>query len=624
MAHQAIYRKWRPLNFNDIVGQEHITRTLKNQISSGTVGHAYLFCGTRGTGKTTCAKVLSRAVNCLNPHDGNPCNECAVCRGILDGSIMDVTEMDAASNNGVEDIRDIKEDINYVASNTKYTVYIIDEVHMLSTSAFNALLKTLEEPPENVVFILATTEAHKVPQTILSRCQRFDFKRIRNEDIVVRMKENAHADGYDITDDAYRLLASLAEGSMRDGLSIMERVISACGNRVTAEDITNTLGISSSDTVYSLADAIAMGDTSSVISVIDRAVSDGKELGQLASSMLSHLRSLMICKVSDKPETMIDCDADTLVKLKAQSEKFSFERLDRASAVISQAMADARVASSSRIVYELAYIKLARPETDSSPKAVMDRLMTVETKLFTSDTPIQSVSTDNGDILRRLEAVEEALKNGVTARAEETEPEPIPEIVKTSARMFVPISEDELNWDYPTAVLARNWEKTADLMARYDTPLVMPLKNCVVTFDKEGLILLVPEGRDGFTQRTAMSNIDSIRSLFKKVTNTDYTIKIIRRNEFDPRNVLNPFTLPKAEKQESVEETKSDNETVIKKEDKLATFFEQFERIITDGDKFALLHDAPADPGEQSSFDDDEREEFLDEKEIMTDDEEDV
>ena len=624
MAHQAIYRKWRPLNFNDIVGQEHITRTLKNQISRGTVGHAYLFCGTRGTGKTTCAKVLSRAVNCLNPKDGNPCNECEVCRGILDGSIMDVTEMDAASNNGVEDIRDIIEDINYVASNTKYTVYIIDEVHMLSTSAFNALLKTLEEPPENVVFILATTEAHKVPQTILSRCQRFDFKRIRNEDIVVRMKEIAHADGYDITDDAYRILASLAEGSMRDGLSIMERVISACGNKVSAEDITSTLGISSSDTVYSLADAIAMGDTSSVISIIDRAVSDGKELTQLASSMLAHLRSLMICKVSDKPEAMIDCDADTLVKLKAQSEKFSFERLDRASAVISQAMADARVASSSRIVYELAYIKLARPETDSSPKAVMDRLVTVETKLFTSDTPIQPVSVDNGDILRRLEAVEETLKNGVTARVEETEPEPIPEIVKTSARMFVPIPEEELNRDYPTAVLARNWEKTFDLMMRRDTPLVMPLKNCVVTFDKEGLILLVPEDRKGFTQRTAMSNIDSIRDLFKKVTNSDYTIKIIRRNEFDPRNVLNPFTLPKAEKQEQKEETVSQNEAAVQKEDKLDTFFEQFESIITDGDKFALLNDTPTDPGEQSSFDDDEREEFLDEKEIMTDDEEDV
>ena len=179
MAHQAIYRKWRPMVFEDIVGQGHITQTLKNQILNDKIGHAYLFCGTRGTGKTTCAKVLSRAVNCLNPHDGSPCNECEVCKGILDGSILDVKEIDAASNNGVDNIREIRDDVRYVSTNAKYTVYIIDEVHMLSTGAFNALLKTLEEPPEHVIFILATTEAHKVPQTILSRCQRFDFKRIK-------------------------------------------------------------------------------------------------------------------------------------------------------------------------------------------------------------------------------------------------------------------------------------------------------------------------------------------------------------------------------------------------------------------------------------------------------------
>ena len=294
MAHQAIYRKWRPMTFDDIVGQQHITKTLKNQILSSTVGHAYLFCGTRGTGKTTCAKVLSRAVNCINPQNGNPCNECEVCRGIIDGSIMDVTEMDAASNNGVDDIRDIKDDINYVASNAKYTVYIIDEVHMLSTSAFNALLKTLEEPPENVIFILATTESHKVPQTILSRCQRFDFRRIRNEDIIVRMKEIAYADGYEVTEGAYRMLASLADGSLRDGLSIMERIISASGNKVSEEDIVNTLGISAMDAVFELTDAIIEGDSAAVINIIDRTLSEGKDLSQLANSILNHFRSLMI------------------------------------------------------------------------------------------------------------------------------------------------------------------------------------------------------------------------------------------------------------------------------------------------------------------------------------------
>ena len=256
MAHQAIYRKWRPMVFEDIVGQGHITQTLKNQILNDKIGHAYLFCGTRGTGKTTCAKVLSRAVNCLNPHDGSPCNECEVCKGILDGSILDVKEIDAASNNGVDNIREIRDDVRYVSTNAKYTVYIIDEVHMLSTGAFNALLKTLEEPPEHVIFILATTEAHKVPQTILSRCQRFDFKRIKPSDIILRMKEIAHGDKLNISEDAYELLGRLADGSMRDGLSILERVVSACGNSITAENITATLGISTAESIFQITDAI--------------------------------------------------------------------------------------------------------------------------------------------------------------------------------------------------------------------------------------------------------------------------------------------------------------------------------------------------------------------------------
>ena len=626
MAHQAIYRKWRPLVFDDIVGQEHITRTLKNQILSDAVGHAYLFCGTRGTGKTTCAKVLSRAVNCLNPQNGNPCNECEVCRGILDGSIMDVTEMDAASNNGVDDIREIIEDINYVASNAKRTVYIIDEVHMLSASAFNALLKTLEEPPENVVFILATTESHKVPQTILSRCQRFDFKRIRNEDITVRMKEIAYADGYEITDDAFRMLASLAEGSMRDGLSIMERVISACGNKVTAEDIEQTLGISSSDTVFELTDAIADGDAARVITVIDRAVSDGKELSQLASSELAHLRALMLCKLSDTPETLVDTDAATLVKYKAQSEKLAFEKINRASTLISNAMADARVAKSARIVYELAFIKLARPDMDANPDAVMDRLSAVENKLITGVMPTASpvAVSDNSDLIRRLERVEEAIKNGVTATAE-PDSTPEPETPKTSARMFVPIPESELNFDYPTAALARNWEKTIELMLKKQCPFIMPLKSCTVAFDKEGIIILVPEDKGAFTLSSAQNHIDDIRKVFREVTGTQYTVKIVKRDEIDPRNIINPFSLPKTEAvTEEPKETVSEQVPEVEQEktDKFNEFFDQFSSIITDGDRQALLSDEPLDAGEQSAIeDDDEREEFLDESEIQSDEE---
>ena len=626
MAHQAIYRKWRPTTFDDIVGQEHITRTLKNQILSDTVGHAYLFCGTRGTGKTTCAKVLSRAVNCLNPKNGNPCNECEICRGIADGSIMDVTEMDAASNNSVEDIRDIREDINYVASNSKYTVYIIDEVHMLSQSAFNALLKTLEEPPENVIFILATTEAHKVPQTILSRCQRFDFKRIRNEDIIVRMKEIAYADGYEITEEAYRMLASLAEGSLRDGLSIMERVISASGTKMDAGDIQSALGISGREAMFELTDAIINMDTARVLTVLDRAISDGKDLTQLATSMLEHLRSLLLCKVCDEPETILQTDTQTLKNYKIQSEKLTFEKINHASALISEAISDARVSKSSRIVYELAFLKLARPDISSSPESVLDRIATLEGRMLSSAPVIAQpvVQTqDTTDIINRLCALEDAVKNGVIPVAEAEKKTDDTETRKT-VRMYAPIPEEQLNFDYPTAALARNWENVLELMINRASPYATPLKNCVVTFDAEGIIVLVPEDRYNFTERMSIANIDNIRKLFSEVTGTDYTIKIVKRGEFDPRLILNPFTLPKTESSQT--EATQTQETEIqnienKGTDKFDNFFDKYSEIITDGDRQSAFSEVPAEVGEQSVIDDD-REEFLDESEIFDDDDE--
>ena len=411
------------MTFDDIIGQTHITKTIKNQILSGSVGHAYLFSGTRGTGKTTCAKVLSRAVNCLEPKNGNPCNECEICRGIIDGSIMDVTELDAASNNGVDDIRDIIGDISYIASSARYTVYIIDEVHMLSNSAFNALLKTLEEPPEGVIFILATTEPHKVPQTILSRCQRFDFRRIRPEDIIIRMKEIAHADGYDITDGAYRMLASLAEGSMRDGLSIMERVLASGGGKIDETAVTAALGIAAQEIVFSMADAIIRESGADVIRTLDRVISDGKDLGQFAAAMLSHFRAIMVCGLTDTADVLPEYDAEALARLRAQSQSIAFSKADHAVTLISRAMADAKYARSQRIVYELAYLKLARPELDRDQSAIMDRLETVEAKLSSgvgskpAATPVNTA--DTAAIIKRLSAVEDAIKNGTIVETKE-------------------------------------------------------------------------------------------------------------------------------------------------------------------------------------------------------------
>lgn len=626
MAHQAIYRKWRPMVFDDVVGQTHITKTLKNQIMSDTVGHAYLFCGTRGTGKTTCAKILSRAVNCRNPHNGNPCNECEVCRGIIDGSIMDVTEIDAASNNGVENIRELRDDVNFVASMAKYRVYIIDEVHMLSNSAFNALLKTLEEPPENVIFILATTESHKVPQTILSRCQRFDFRRISPDDIIVRMKEIACGDGYNISEDAYRMLASLADGSLRDGLSIMERVISSCGNEMTAEDIVNTLGISTFDSVFELTDAIINENPVSVLEIIDKAVSDGKDLTQLANAMLAHFRALMICKLTAEPQQLLEYDAQTLVRIKAQSEKVSFEKINHASSLISSAQADARTAKSARLIYELAFLKLTRPEIDRSPEAVMDRLTSVEMKLANgvpASAPVQS--SDNRELLSRITAIENAIKNGVQPQPQKEEKQEKSEKKKISHRLYSPIPESELNYNYPTAVLARNWSNTIETMKRMNNPYVFPLGNCVTTFDSEGIIVLVPDERYAFTQKTAVNHLNEIREAFRKVTGSEYTIKIARRSDLDDSCILNPYNLPRTSSEAPIEQ-KEEKETEQQQDgDLFNKFIEKFSGIITDADRVMDDLGEPPERGTQSSFEDEsdddeyESEEFLEQNELPSD-----
>lgn len=627
MAHQAIYRKWRPMTFDDVVGQNHITKTLKNQIMSDTVGHAYLFCGTRGTGKTTCAKIFSRAVNCLNPHNGNPCNECSVCKGIIDESIMDVTEIDAASNNGVDNIRELREDVNFVASVAKYSVYIIDEVHMLTSNAFNALLKTLEEPPKNVIFILATTEAHKVPQTILSRCQRFDFRRISSDDIVVRMKEIAYGDGYDIDEAAFRMLANLADGSLRDGLSIMERVVSSCGNRMTVDDIVNTLGISSLDYVFNLTDAIVNENAVEVISLIDKLVSDGKDLGQLANSMLNHFRALMICKITDNPETLLEYEPQTVLRIKSQSEKMTFEKINHASTLISNAQADAKVAKSSRLVYELAFLKMSKPEIDRSPEGIMDRLAAVEQKLINGIPQQVSVSAQsnngNAEILNRITAIENIIKNGVKVEPVKKE-EPVVEKKKQSHRLYTPIPSDELNFDYPTAKLARNWSNIIETMKQMKNPFVFPLVNCVTTFDAEGIIVLVPDERGAFTQKAMVNHLDKIREAFRSVTGSEYTIKVAKRSDIDDSCILNPYNLPKTNV--SSDETMENNpQAEVNNEadsDLFNKFIEKFSDIVTDGDRVFNFSSEQQTKGEQSSFDDEdeyESEEFLEENELPSD-----
>ena len=385
LAYQALYRRWRPINFDDMIGQDHITKTLRNQIVTGRTSHAYIFTGIRGTGKTSTAKVFSRAINCENPQNGNPCNECAVCKGILDGSILDVSEIDAASNTGVDGIRDIRDDVIYTATQTKYKIYIIDEVHMLSTGAFNALLKTLEEPPGHVVFILATTDIHKVPATILSRCQRFDFRRITADDVAAHLKKVTAADGIEIDDDGLRLVARLAEGSMRDGLSIMDRCLAYGENKLTYDDIVNILGVAEDRQALEMLRAVARGDTPAAISALDRMITAGKSIDIIISGLINTARNLMLCRCLANPGEIMDMGEEDLAELKTVASEFTEEKCVFCIKTLSETAGSVRFSPNPRVTLEICLIKLCNPSYMQTPEALLDRIAAVETKLENGD-----------------------------------------------------------------------------------------------------------------------------------------------------------------------------------------------------------------------------------------------
>ncbi len=381
MAYQAIYRRWRPTVFDDVIGQEHITKTLKNQIMNDSTAHAYLFCGTRGTGKTSTAKILARAVNCLNPQDGNPCNECEVCKGLLDESIMDVAELDGASKNKVENIREIIDDVMFLPSVARKKVYIIDEVHMVTTSAFNALLKTLEEPPAHVMFILATTELNKVPITVLSRCQQFEFRRITNQDIASRMETILASDGIAAEPAALSLVAELGDGSMRDSLSILDKCVGAAEGILTYDDVVKIVGIADNEALYDLSSHIAAGNTKGALEKLDEVIEKGKELGLFAERLLKYLRDILVVKVTGNSDDFLNTSAENKAKIETLTEEFSKERLIRSIDLLCMAYNQAKYSGFSRTLYEMALVKMCEPLMQDTEEALLDRISVLEQKL---------------------------------------------------------------------------------------------------------------------------------------------------------------------------------------------------------------------------------------------------
>lgn len=395
MGYTALYRKFRPILFSEIVGQEHITRTLKNQIIAGRVGHAYLFNGGRGTGKTSAAKILARAINCLNPKDGEPCNECEICKGAISGSLTDIVEMDAASNNSVEDIRAIREEVNFLPTKAKYRVYIIDEVHMLSQGAFNALLKTLEEPPEHVKFILATTEPQKLPATILSRCQRFDFKKISNENIIKRLKIVCEQSNIEITQGALNIIATLSEGALRDALSILERCIQDGDNKIDEEKIKNLVGIPKIEFVHGIVRAIAEYNVEDALNYINKVLEEGKELNNFLWEIIKYVKDILMVKTNQKLTIYNDEDFTRLQEL---SEKVTKERAIRLISELSELENNMKQSTQRQIVFEAGIIKLCDKEI--------------------SNAPVGGDSGGNADIYARLDKIENYLRSsGGTTRA---------------------------------------------------------------------------------------------------------------------------------------------------------------------------------------------------------------
>ena len=382
-AYQALYRKYRPQTFDDVSGQLAVTQTLKTQLVSGRMSHAYLFTGSRGTGKTSCAKILAKAVNCLHPENGNPCNCCEACRSIDAGSCMDVLEIDAASNNGVDNVRDLRDDAIYTPSQVKRRVYIIDEVHMLSLSAFNALLKIIEEPPEHLLFILATTELHKVPATILSRCQRFSFRRISQEDIAARLQYVAYQENIDLDDSAARVLARLADGGMRDGLSLLDQCASATTGELTAESVYACLGIAGEQKCGELMGYIAAHDTKKALELFNRLYTEGKDLSAMLDEMACLTRDLLVMKTASNAGITMLSGVATDKEVLELTKQLSSGELVRMMNLIQQTLSGFTRSASRRMDAELCIIELCRPELSLDAKALNARLTRLEEQIST-------------------------------------------------------------------------------------------------------------------------------------------------------------------------------------------------------------------------------------------------
>lgn len=499
--YRVLYRKWRPQTFEEVYGQPHITATLKNELVSGRVAHAYLFTGSRGTGKTTCAKILSKAVNCLSPHDGDPCNECEICRGIDNGSVLDVIEIDAASNNGVDNIRDLRDEANFTPVKAKYRVYIIDEVHMLSTGAFNALLKILEEPPEHVIFILATTEVHKLPATILSRCQRFDFKRITPEDICARLQYVAEHENITLDEDAAALIAKVADGALRDALSLLDRCC-AVDEHITSEVVTKSAGLAGRDYLMRLSECIIKKDCASALGIINELHMNSCDMERLCSEFMFHLRDLMIVKTVKNADSILIATDDELKSLKALAEKLPLEELLYDLNIIEDTFSQIKRASNKRIPLEMAFVKLCSESLDSENDALLRRISALEAKLASGNFTAASSAVPVENKPKAPEQIKTAVPEPrLQIKAEEVKKAPEPQKADIKEKASEPKTEAPIEHhalapspegtNGETVQFSR-WAEVMDELQKVDAPL-HGILNGASGYERDNFILIKSE-----------------------------------------------------------------------------------------------------------------------------------
>lgn len=489
--YRVLYRKYRPRFFADVIGQPQVTDTLRNELKANRIAHAYLFIGSRGTGKTTCSKILAKAVNCLSPHDGDPCGECEVCRGIDDGSIMDVVEIDAASNNGVDDVRLLREEANFTPANTKYRVYIIDEVHMLSIGAFNALLKTLEEPPAHVIFILATTEVHKLPTTIMSRCQRFDFHRIAPQDIAERLESVCEKENVTIDQDAALLIAGIADGAMRDALSLLDQCMGH-DRCITEEIVRDTAGLADKSHLLALTDAVIENDAAEAVNIIDTLHSASKDMARLCEELTEHFRSIMLIKTMKQPRDVLVMSESDFAKTKEQSDKLKLSFVINAIDTLQSAAEKMLRGVNRRIEMEMTAVRLCTPTEKSHDTSALEA---------------------------RISALEEAIK---FIRANPSIPSQTPAAVSHSAPIKRP-SQEEMEKLRREAVPMTEWPDVVEDIKKYSHTVGSGFEGSTAYISGKYVLVDSPNSIC-FELLRKPAQRDKMRDSIKRITGKEYKL----------------------------------------------------------------------------------------------------